>query len=173
MFDIIRVSTRESQASQRELQALHSWTSCQIRTRFDEGYLNFPLDGWKWRTYMALQLIEDVKVECKKYGTIHGLAVPRPPAHVRLQPGRVYVRYILALLDSPGGATSGIIGDNPVSNTGVKSIQLSLNKWVMSYQTIHAKCMRSGATEPFAMECTLNSRIYANKPIFNLGQVFR
>lgn len=39
-----------------------------------------------------LQLLEDVREECGKYGTIKGIAVPKPPAHVRTQPGRVYIR---------------------------------------------------------------------------------
>lgn len=45
-----------------------------------------------------LQLLEDVREECGKYGTIHGIAVPKPPATVRMQPGRVYIRFALLYL---------------------------------------------------------------------------
>ena len=45
-----------------------------------------------------MQLLEDVREECGKYGTIHGIAVPKPPATVRMQPGRVYIRFALLLL---------------------------------------------------------------------------
>ena len=45
-----------------------------------------------------MQLLEDVREECGKYGTIHGIAVPKPPATVRMQPGRVYIRFALLSL---------------------------------------------------------------------------
>ncbi len=40
------------------------------------------------------QLMEDVKEECGKYGTVEGIAVPRPPPTVAAdEPSRVYVKF--------------------------------------------------------------------------------
>lgn len=42
----------------------------------------------------GLQLLEDVQEECGKYGTVEGIAVPRPPADVSEdEMGRVYVKF--------------------------------------------------------------------------------
>jgi hypothetical protein len=41
-----------------------------------------------------LQLLEDVQEECGKYGTVEGIAVPRPPEDVdEEEMGRVYVKF--------------------------------------------------------------------------------
>ena len=41
-----------------------------------------------------MQLEEDVREECPKYGTVEGVVVPRPPDNVPpTEPGRVYVRF--------------------------------------------------------------------------------
>ena len=41
-----------------------------------------------------LQLLDEVKDECPKYGTVLGVAVPKPPAGISHHVGgRVYVRF--------------------------------------------------------------------------------
>lgn len=41
-----------------------------------------------------MQLLEDVQEECGKYGTVEGIAVPKPPPDVEEdEMGRVYVKF--------------------------------------------------------------------------------
>jgi RNA recognition motif-containing protein len=56
---------------------------------------HWPYDYLK--AIFSMQLEEDVKEECPKYGTVEGVVVPRPPDNVPpTEPGRVYVRFATA-----------------------------------------------------------------------------
>lgn len=53
--------------------------------------------SWQPKTSVSFwvpQLLEDVREECGKYGTVEGIAVPRPPPTVGAdEPSRVYIKF--------------------------------------------------------------------------------